>query len=134
MLKNKGANIGIAVFLLFVGGCSSKPNMRSLIPESKSSPEEVAEIRKIMENVKLQTVNQRNQYTFEILPQLVKIGKETTPFVIEKIVEILEAGPQKKGIMFTPQLAIIGKGITETLGLTKKYWEEWWEKNKSKYQ
>ncbi len=102
MLKSKLFNTGITVLLLIMGGCSSKITMKGLIPESKASPEKAAQIRKIIGSANFQSVSQRNQYTFEILPQLLKMGKETTPFVIEKIVEILKAKPQKGGLMVTP--------------------------------
>ena len=98
MLKNKVFNIGIAVLLVIMAGCTAKQSMKGLVPDSKAAPEREAEIRKILDSAKFDTADQWNDYTLKIRPQVVKMGKDATPFVIEKIIEILEAGPVQKGM------------------------------------
>ena len=101
----KALIIGIVLFLLIVGGCGKSQREKDTIPESSLAPEKQEKIRRVLRDVSYMAKAARKLFAKEY-------GKDGVPFMIERILEIYETGPDWKH----PQLYSIAGNLIFSLG------------------
>jgi hypothetical protein len=97
--------VGIVLFLLIVDGCGKGSKENDIVPRSSLPPEKQEKIRSALRDVNYMAKAARSLFANEY-------GKEGVPFMIERIMEIYETGPDWEH----PELYSIAGNLIFSLG------------------